>query len=363
MDWLPEIKDALEREIFDSIADLPDQEVDLLFFDTTATYSGTDWSQIMGMAVTRDGIPVRAWCWPPNTTDPTLIRQVREDMRGWAPARIVWVTGHGFTSADSRRYLREGGNQYIIGEKLRSAEAAAVLSRQGRYQEVAANLRVKEVRIGTGERFVICHDPEGAERDAAVRAQLLAQLEEFIKGTDTLSSAMRAEKLRGFIVARHGRHPYLRVTADGRLRVDTKAVRADENLDGKYLLRASDQTMTAGDIALGYRRMLNVEHNWRDMKQAMDLSSVGRRTKDRGRAHVLLCWLALLLARVTENACQDTWPRLRQELDRIAVGTFTGPDGTFRQRTEITSAQRDILAKLAIDPPPRMSQPIPAASH
>jgi hypothetical protein len=42
------------------------------------------------------------------------------------------------------------------------------------------------------------------------------------------------------------------------------------------------------------------------------------------RAHVILCWLALLLARVAENACAATWPELRRQLDRIQVGTFNG---------------------------------------
>ena len=55
----------------------------------------------------------------------------------------------GFTCAENRRYPRKGGNHYIIGERLRSSSpgADAALSRQGRYQEVAASLRVKEVRI------------------------------------------------------------------------------------------------------------------------------------------------------------------------------------------------------------------------
>ena len=101
------------------------------------------------MAVTRDGIPVRVWCWPGNTSDSALIRQVKDDMRDWTLSRIVWVADRGFTSAENRRYLRSGDHHYIIGEKLRSgsAEADAALSRQGRYQDVAANLRVKEVRI------------------------------------------------------------------------------------------------------------------------------------------------------------------------------------------------------------------------
>jgi len=69
-----------------------------------------------------------------------------------------------------------------------------------------------------------------------------------------------------------------------------------------------------------------------------------------------IAWLALLLIRVTETTCQATWPGLRRELDRIALGTVTGPAGTFRQRTELTKDQRDIFAQLTIDPPPRIFQ-------
>ena len=55
-----------------------------------------------------------------------------------------------------------------------------------------------------------------------------------------------------------------------------------------------------------------------------------------------------------------TWPELRRELDRIHVGTFTGPVGIFRQRTELTKPQRDILRALKTDVPPRIYQLKPA---
>jgi hypothetical protein len=75
-----------------------------------------------------------------------------------------------------------------------------------------------------------------------------------------------------------------------------------------------------------------------------------------------LCWLALLLARVAENATGDTWPELRRQLGRIAVGIFTGPAGSFRQRTEISPAQAAILEQPGIGPPPKIYQLTPAAS-
>ena len=403
MDWLLEIRDQLERKVFDQVADLLNLEVDLLFFDTTSTYfeteeadepvardkngspvtSGDDaedgkeagfrtWGKskdhrddlpqvVIGMAVTRNGIPVRVWCWPGNTADSALIRQVKDDMRDWSLSKVIWVADRGFTSAANRRYLRKGGGSYIIGEKLRSgsAEAEAALSRQGRYKDVAGNLKVKEVKIADDERFVICFNPEAAERDAAVRTRMIAQLEEAIKASDQLSKDKRAE-LRGVISTKPGLNRYLRVTPGGLLRTDAAKAKAEENLDGKYLLRTAEPKLSAEDIAVGYKQLLEVERGWRDMKQVIDLRPVYHRKEERIRAHVLLCWLALLLARIAENACGGTWPELRRELDKIHVGTFAGPAGTFRQRTEITKAQRDIFRALKIDLPPRIYQLNPA---
>ncbi len=249
------------------------------------------------------------WCWPGNTSDQALIRRVKADLRDWTLARAIWVTDRGFASAENRRYLRCGDHHYIIGEKLRSgsAEATAALSRQGRYQQVAGNLRVKEVRISDAERFVICHNPEQADRDAAVREQLVAQLQELIAASDTLSVTKRAE-LRGVISTKPGLHRYLRTTPAGLLRVDKHAIKAEAGLDGKYLLRSSDPHLSAEDIALGYKQqLLQVERGWRDMKQVIDLQPVYHRKEDRIRAHVILCWLALLLTRVAETTCGDTW--------------------------------------------------------
>ncbi len=97
------------------------------------------------------------------------------------------------------------------------------------------------------------------------------------------------------------------------------------------------------------------------MKQVIDLRPVYHRREDRIRAHVTLCWLALLLARIAENACGRTWPELRRDLDRIHIGTFTGPAGTFQQRTELSKPQRDILKALQIEAPPRIYQLKPPA--
>ncbi len=161
----------------------------------------------------------------------------------------------------------------------------AALSRQGRYQQVAGNLQVKEVRLDeAGDRFVICFNPDAAVRDAATREDLAARLGEMIAGTDGWSMTKRAE-LRGKISAMPGLNRFLRVTPGGLLRVDKAKIKAEANLDGKYLLRSSDPTLTPEDIAVGYKQLLEVERGWRDMKQILDLRPVYHRLEERIRAH------------------------------------------------------------------------------
>ena len=414
MDWLHAVRGELEKQVYFQVADLLNLHVDLLFFDTASTYFETgeadaevarDWrgeksagqdsiggdqagagggdeenpagkpagfraygkskdsrddlpQVVIGLAVTREGIPVRAWCWPGNTADTALIRQVKTEMRDWSLGRVVWVADRGFTSKENRKFLQSGGGAYIIGEKLRSgsAEAKAALSRQGRYKTVAGNLQVKEVRLpDAGDRFIICFNPDQAVRDAAVRGKMITALEEMIAGSDKLSVTKRAE-LRGKISMMPGLNRFLRVTPGGLLRADRARAKAEENLDGKYLLRSADPHMTAEDIAAGYKQLLEVERGWRDMKSVLDLRPVYHRLEERIRAHVLLCWLALLLVRVAENQAGQTWPAMRRELQRISIGTFTGPAGTFRQRTGIPRTARDLLTALKIDVPRKIHE-------
>ena len=184
---------------------------------------------------------------------------------------------------------------------------------------------------------MVCHNPDAADRDAAVRANLVERLEAMIAGSDRLSPTKRAE-LRGVISTKPGLNRFLRVTPGGLLRVDAAKITADAKLDGKYLLRTSDPHLSTEDIALGYKQLLEVERGWRDMKQVLDLRPVYHRLEDRIRAHVVLCWLALLLARIVETRAgtpdqATTWPRARDQLQRLHVGTFTGPAGLFRQTT------------------------------
>ena len=408
MDFLHAALPELQERVFFTVASLLDLEVDLLFFDTTSTYWETDrlpeelqdddeqpaaddddddesaprelgrrrYSKnskdhrpdlpqvVVGMAVTRKGIPVRVWTFPGNASDQVIIRKVKDDLRGWNLSRVIWVLDRGFTSERNRRYLQRGGGHYIVGEKLRSdsKEAGAALSRQGRYHTVQGNLRVKQVRIDEGtnrDRFVICHNPERAERDRTVREQILDRLREEIHHADGLAPSKRSE-LYGALATKPAYKRFLRKTKTGKLRIDRAAVTRETKLDGKFLLRTSDESLTPADLAEGYKALYEAERGWRDLKHTIDMRPAYHRREDRIEAHVQLCWLALLLLRVAETETGETWRNLRHELDRMHLVTLATNEGTVSQRTELTPGHRRILGALELPEPPRFYDFTPA---
>jgi hypothetical protein len=380
---------GVQEAVFFACSDLLNLEVDLLFFDTTSTYFERDEPEsgdgafrvyghskdhrpdlpqvVIGLAVTREGIPVRVWVWPGNTNDMSVVHEVKDDLRGWRLGRVVTVVDRGFSSDENLKYLTRSGGHWIAGERMRdgSADAQAALSRQGRYQTVKDNLRVKEVMVGDGDgskRFIVCHNPGEADRDKLTREQTITRLQAELERIKTARAKTKGAKADG---AHHRAecalrdHPtlgrYLRQTKTGRLLIDRAKINAEERLDGKYLLSTSDPDLTAEDVALGYKNLLEAERGFRDLKSTLELRPVFHRLERRIRAHILLCWLALLMIRLAERQTGQTWRRIALELQRLHLVTLTGPVGSVTHTTTLTGPQREILTALRIDPPSRVT--------
>ena len=180
----------------------------------------------------------------------------------------------------------------------------------------------------------------------------MAHLKGPIEGSDAWTGRRRDE-LVGSFKTKPGLRRYLRRTRTGLLRVDAAAIKRETHLDGKSLLRTSDLTLTPDDLAAAYKQLLAVERGWRDMKGALKLRPVFHYREDRIRAHIQLCWLALLLLRVVENTTGDTWRNARHELDRMHLVTLSTPEGRVAQRSTLTAGQNSILTALSLPEPPR----------
>jgi transposase len=133
-------------------------------------------------------------------------------------------------------------------------------------------------------------------------------------------------------------------------------VREQERLDGKFVVHSNDDTLNAEDMALGYKQLQRVEEAWRTLKSGLRLRPVYHYVPHRVHAHVFLSVLALLLERIAEQACGDTWRNIRDDLKGIKLAQLLSPNGTVWQVTEPAPEAANRLKSLEIPNPPPLLQ-------
>jgi hypothetical protein len=388
MDFLEQHKAQVEEAVYFKMADLMNADVDLIFYDTTSLHFEVDeedeahlrpwWGQdyaplrkrghskngrgdapqiVIGLAVTRDGLPVRSWVFSGETNDVTTIEKIKADLRGWRLGRCVFVGDAGMNSEDNRRTLALGNGKYILASKMRANDEVTkdVLARPGRYHDVRDNLQVKEVIVGDGERrrrYVVCHNPAEETRQREHREKLVAQLEAELVSMQH-STAGHSKKACALITSsRYGK--YVRQTKGGLLRVDRTAVKEAARYDGKWVVTSNDDTLTAEDLALGYKQLLRVEQCWHQLKSGLRMRPVFHYRPWRIQAHVTIAVLTLLVERIAEIRTGDTWRNIADQLDRIKVVEYEHNGARIRQTSELDRDLTALLTKLGVPLPPKL---------
>jgi len=270
------------------------------------------------------------------------------------------------SSEPNLQYLQRGGGHYIVGRKMKSGEADVeqALSQKGRIPARPAggkeDLWAKEVIIGNGEkrkRIVVVKNIKEQKRHEKMRQKLTEFLEEQIKN---LNNSRKKSKSKAFCELKSHRiyGKYIKELKSGKLSLNRTRLRGESRYDGKYLIESSDDTLSLNDIVLGYKQLYDVEHAFRTLKTTLDLRpnyhSKSVRKDPYGkriRCHIFLCFIALVLVKISENDTGKTWSRIRKEMNRILYGEFKIENKTICQITELTKEQKSIFSSLKIKEP------------
>jgi len=383
LDFLHERINTVEQEIFNRTADLFNVDVDVIFYDTTSTYFEVDAEDeededgpgfrmrghskddkanhpqiVIGLAVTREGLPVRSWVFPGNTADTTTIQTIKKDLRGWRLGQCILVGDAGMYSKANLKVLRQGLGRYLMAVPMRRIKEVSreVLSRGGRYQTITANLQVKEVWLDAGEndkRYIVCFNPEEAERQRKHRETLLVQLEEILMGLGSQKEAHPKRACALLASKRYGR--YLKKLKSGRIKLDKTKIGGEAKYDGKFVITTNDPDLSAEDAGLGYKSLLIIESCFRRMKTTgLKLRPIYHWNRRRIEAHVTCCVIALLLQRAAEIRSGKPWREIHRELSAIKAIRYRTKNLQIVQCTKLKKSQRELLRNLGVPRPKRI---------
>lgn len=399
MDYLIEKKESLEQRVFAQMRDLFCQSLDIVFFDTTSlVYFGeedpeakkardlrkelkkdkklkqeplesapllargfskdhrSDLPQIVvGVLMSKEGIPLAHEVFPGNTNDVSCFKEIITQVSKKYPiGKVILVGDRGMISQKNLDFLHEKRLEYILGYRMRTIpkrDRYLVLSKMD-LKRVREDLSFKEVTYND-QRLVVCYNPERAILDAQKREDILDRIRKKIKDGSILS-----------IVDNANYKKFLKIQGPTP-KIDPEAIERDEAYDGMYVL-TSNTKMVPGSLIEAYKGLWQVEHAFRNLKTELEMGPVYHWKDDRIRAHVMVCFLALVLRTVfykklraedSKVSYQEVFSSLRN-LEAIGL--------KFKNKAVVLRTEPKPLAQLAfralkMSSPPRIvsTQPLP----
>ena len=370
------VKDLVEEALFARRQDLF-TNLDVVFFDTTSIYfegEGGDTlgrrgkskdhrpdlkQMVVGAVLDGAGRPVCCELWPGNTTDVKTVIPIVERLRErFHVGSVCVVADRGMISAKTIETLESTpGLTYILGARMRKQKEVKteVLSRAGRYHEVypkskdpqaPSPLKVKEVFVGE-RRYIVCHNEDQAQKDAADREAIVAHLREQLQQGDKS------------LVGNKGYRRYLK-TEGRHFDIDEDKLQSEARLDGKWVLR-TNTALSPKDTALRYKQLWMVEQVFRTTKSILETRPIYHKCDETIRGHVFCSFLALVLKtelyeRLEQKGRHYEWDAIRRDLEALQETELNLGDKTYFVRTELRGTCHDVMRAASVAPPPTLRQ-------
>ena len=377
---------------------------DLLLYDVTSTYfegqgggnpqakrgysrdHRPDCVQVcIALVVTPEGLPLAYEVFDGNRADVTTVQEIVEAMQTkYGQARRTWVMDRGMVSEENLEMLRGCGASYLVGTPKAMLKKFERHLLEEDWSEAASGVEVKlcPAPEGLNETFVLCRSPLRREKERAIRER---QVKGLTKGLEKLQASAETGRLRdrGKAERRVGRlfHTYSRAAGLFEVKIEQKAdperkgkrrlsvlVRRHEErtqwlelADGCYLLRTNLQGRSAAELWRTYIGLTQIEDSFRIAKHDLGLRPIYHSKQDRTQAHILVCFLALVMWRTLEHWMEGsglgTAPRkLLEEMAEIRSLDVVLPSGAGKEiRLRIVTRPDDHLAILL----QRLKLPLP----
>ena len=386
LDALLPHKDALFQHFQQVYGELFGTTFDLLLYDITSTYfegqaKGNPQAQrgysrdgrpdcvqvCIALVVTPEGLPLAYEVFDGNRTDVTTVDEIVETMRDkYGHERRTWVMDRGMVSEDNLDLLREGEATYLVGTPKSMLKHFEQRLLEQDWQAVAPGVDVKLCAApdGTAETFVLCRSTSRVDKERAIRekqrTRLEADLDQLKARIDADQRALRnrstAERRVGRLFQKHSRAArFFQVDIDEKAdpthksgkRLTIAIAQHEEHRqwaemsDGCYLLRTNLKGQDAATLWKTYIGLSQIEDSFRISKHDLGLRPIYHQKPGRTQAHILVCFLALVMWRTLQHWMQGcglgTAPRkLLEEMAEIRsldVVLPTGAGKDLRLRT------------------------------
>lgn len=390
MDYLLQMKEALEKHLYLELRDLFSLKVDLVFYDVTSSYFEGEgpWGfaekgysrdhepgknqVILGLIMCR-GFPIGIEVFEGSRVDKKTVKEILKKIKGqFDIQRCIFVGDRGMVTVENLKELESNGFESILAlKKRRNRLVKKLLFERGVliYCHESEELQYRDLRDDEGIRYIVCRNPDVAEEQRADRQRDLKEVEKHLKELKEKMDRLKRPAIKTIIkrveeVLSHkkGRR-FFTYSLDEKNRsfiysYNQKALELEEELDGVYILRTPNEVLAPLKIIEGYKELAEVERAFRTMKSSLDLRPFFHRKEQRVKAHAMICFLAFLMERMIEkslkaNDIELSGQRALRHLKMLGIAVMEIDSELYAYVSKPTVRHQQIFNSLKIKSPPR----------
>lgn len=393
MDEMIKKKEELENHIYHKLRDLFSIEVDIIFYDLTSSYfEGEGPGEIASLGYSRDnepgkpqivvgiimckGFPIGHEIFEGNRVDKKTVKEILNKIKWqYKIHQCIFVGDRGLISQENLKDLEEEKefDSILALKKRRNNEVKRILLGEKPlvFCKEKEDMEWAEVAGENKVRYIVVRNPEVAKGQKEWREKHIKELDaelrslqEKVNSQKRTSIKNTTEKVVEILSHHHGRRyfAYSFDKGDKRFRywIKDESLRLEESLDGVYILRTKEQSLSPIEIIKNYKGLMEVERSFRIMKDVLDLRPFRHHKDIRVRAHVLICFIALLFSKIMEKYLKDkkvdlSAPMAWESLKNMQITEIEFHGDKYQYLTELTYYQKIILNALGIKPPNRLT--------
>lgn len=352
-----------QQFIHERITEQYSRDTRLLYYDVTNYYFETDnqdgfrmngYSKEhrrdpivqMGLAMDKMGIPLTYQLFNGNIHDSqTLMPALANIKKEYGTDRIIVVADKGLNSGDNIAFnsvLRDG---YVYSQSVRGASnlfKEYVLDdkgyvamgddykRKSRIVPVEINVSVgnnekkRKKKVLIDQKQVVFYSKKYADRAKNQRSEMVK------KALDLITHPSKYRKATAYGAASYiGNLEFDKKTGEvletrNKRYLDMDKIHEEEKLDGYYAIVTSELDESDDHIIDIYRGLWRIEESFKITKSLLEARPVYVYTKEHINAHFLICFIALVIARLVEVRLKNKYPieRILSTLRSVACSHF-----------------------------------------
>ncbi len=335
LDYLDEKQvDFIKDQAWEAATGLFKEKIDVVFYDCTTLYfESIEEDQIrdkgyskdmkfgqsqvlLALMVTKEGIPVGYRLYNGSTFEgDTVIDAIKDVEQRHGVNKVVFVADSAMFSDDNLKVIEQYNQQkssqakpykYIVGARIKNQTreiTRQILDKESyRKQD---GLIYKDIKLKNGRRLLVSYSEQRAKKDAHDRQRAI----------DKLTKKMKRSKNPQNFISNYGYRKYLNIEGDQKVVLNEQKIQQDARWDGLHgIITNMEDNPTK--IFSHYKGLWQVEEGMRITKHDLQTRPIFHWTPDRIRAHVAICFMALVCVRHLTYRVGLQYQRLSAEVIR-----------------------------------------------